>query len=93
VQLTHETDTPTWLSFTVDRALHRAVIMLHVLPVGDEASDRIRGWIRDVATLGDLAAAVDKNLPAAGKLLAPLLEGAPASNGSGGGVGAGARAT
>lgn len=78
VQLDEDvTDTPVFFTFAADKMMKKAVITLHVLPVGDAASDRVRGWIKDLATLKAFAGALAANVPAAyahfGRLIAPLL--------------------
>lgn len=76
------TDTPVFFSFAVDKVLRAAVVTLHVLPVGDGPSDRIRDWMKGVGTLRELRIQLERNLPHAHKhfsrLVAPL-ERLPAS--------------
>jgi hypothetical protein len=74
------TDTPTFFSFGVDRRTKRGIVCLHILPVGDDAADRIRGWMKGRRTLRDLLAGLRENLPGkkgyehVARLLAPLFE-------------------
>lgn len=63
LQLDHSTDTPIFFSLAVDRLLKHGVVTLHVLPVGDGPSDRIRGWIRGISTFKGYLEALEKNLP------------------------------
>ena len=46
VQWDGSTDTPSFFSVGVDKTLRKAVVVLHILPVGEAAADRIREWIR-----------------------------------------------
>jgi hypothetical protein len=56
----------------------KAVVSYHVIPVGDGPADRIRGWMRDRRTLGDLVDGVASHLPGDphnffSAMIAPLL--------------------
>lgn len=70
------TDTPVFVTFAVDRVLKMGVICVHVLPIGDAASDRIRGWIRGRATLGDLVKGLEEHVPVAAAHVKRIIDGA-----------------
>lgn len=57
------TDTPVFFSFAFDGRTRRAIVCLHILPVGDDAADRIRDCIKGKETLRELLAALREKLP------------------------------
>jgi hypothetical protein len=65
IQLDGRTDTPVFFSVGVDRVLRKAIVALHVLPVGEAAADRVRAWIRGRRTLCELLAGLRENVPVA----------------------------
>jgi hypothetical protein len=76
VQLDHTTDTPIFFSVAIDRLLKIGVVTLHVLPVGDTASDAIRDRVKDKETIGDMLKSMEDHIPIAvthaRKMLDPL---------------------
>lgn len=74
---TSVTDTAVFFTVSIDKTLRRAVVALHILPIGDGPSDRIRSWIRGRNTLREFRAGLETNVPIASthfsRLVAPLL--------------------
>ena len=48
--------------FSIDRAMQRAVIAYHVLPIGDPPADAIRSWMRGRASLRSFVEGVDEHI-------------------------------
>lgn len=72
-------------TMAVDKALRKAVIALHIVPVKESACDATRAWMKGRDTLGEFVTGLRENLPsgpyaAVKGLLDPLLaiEGTPA---------------
>ena len=76
VQWDGSIDTPSFFSVGVDKTLRKAVVVLHVLPVGDAPADRIREWIHGATTLRQLLELMKAHLPAehahVARMLRPL---------------------
>lgn len=71
------TDTPVFFSFGLDRVLRKAVVVLHVMPIGDGPSDRVRGWMKGRHSLGQLVEGLREHIPVAhghfARMIGPLL--------------------
>ena len=67
----------SFVSAAYDAATRRALVTLHIVPLGEPAADALRAWLRHCDTLGDLLRGLAEHVPAAhavaARLVAPLL--------------------